>query len=93
MMNVKDLNKDNRLIKSQQLLRDCFHEALGVYEAKEPKVSDSWRDMEPYQLWLHFLHEIEEIKRSQTKDRIYHNCLDAINLLGMIAVRTRDYKK
>src|ERR1044072_5532528 len=82
----------NRLIESQELLRSVMSEAMGIYESKEPKVGDSWRDFtdNEWQLLQHAKHEFDEIERSIGEDdRFYHNCLDLINLITMMAARKR----
>ena len=72
-----------------------MQEAMGVYIGQEPNKTDSWRDVPYWQLWKHFKHEVEEIERSDSVDRQYHNILDAISLLAMLGARVKDgkYKK
>lgn len=72
---------------SRRRLRAIFNMALGVYIKEEINKEDSWRDIEYHKLWSHFLHEVEEIKRSKSRIRQLHNILDAINLLGMCAAK------
>ena len=81
----------NRLMESQALLREVMAESIGIYMSKEPnpKFGDSWRDISIWQLIQHLAHEVEEIKRSDSPDREYHNSLDAIVLAAMIAARIR----
>lgn len=81
----------NRLMESQDLLREVMTESIGIYMSKEPnpKFGDSWRDLSIWQLIQHLAHEVEEIKRSDTEDRQYHNALDSIVLAAMIAARVR----
>lgn len=91
-----DVGEKNRKMESQDLLRQVMSEAMGIYMAKEPSNGDSWRDNNQVTMWglfQHLKHEIEEIDRSESKDRFYHNCLDAINLLAMLAARTRLLEK
>jgi hypothetical protein len=73
----------NRIMDSQERLRAAMSEALGIYMAKEPKHTDEWRDKQWWEVWSHLLHEIEEVKRSGTQDRKYHNLLD---LIGQAAI-------
>lgn len=92
-MKLEDFKEFNRLLESQQILRDVMHEAIGVYMAKEPKIKDQWREMTLWGIWEHLKHEIEEIDRSGTKDRTYHNILDAIGLLAMLGYRIQEHNK
>ena len=87
MINPKE---ENDLIKSQDLLRSIMSEAIGIYMAKEPAEKDNWRRVSVWQLLQHAKHEFEEIERSDTKDRYYHNCLDLLCLVAMLASRGRD---
>lgn len=79
----------NRLMESQDLLRDTAHEAIGIYMAKEPSEKDNWREVAYWNLLQHIRHEFEEIVKSSTPDRQYHNLLDLIGLILMLAVRVR----
>ena len=81
--------KPTQLLKSQEIIRSVLNEAVGVYIAEEPKKQDSWRETQMWRLKQHLKHEIQEIDRSITEDRFYHNCLDAINLLAMMAAKAR----
>lgn len=78
---------DNRLLESQDKLRQIFNMAMGVYIGQEPKKKDSWRDIRYYDLWRHFKHEVGEIDRSDSKCKQLHNILDAINLLCMMGAK------
>lgn len=64
-------------------------ESMGIYMSKEPSEKDSWRDVSIWQLIQHLAHEVEEIKKSNTADRQYHNSLDAVVLAAMIAAKVR----
>lgn len=85
-------SEKNELIISQDNLRDTIHEAIGIYMAKEPAERDDWQRKNIWQLWQHLKHELEEIEKSGSADRIYHNLLDAIGLTAMIAYRVRSNK-
>jgi hypothetical protein len=78
-----------RLTESQELLRSVMSESLGIYMAKEPKNEDQWREQEYWQILDHLKHEIEEIQRSQTLDRKYHNALDCIGQASILAAHLR----
>lgn len=80
---------ESRLLESQDLIRDVMSNAMGIYVAEEPKKRDTWRETSQWTLMQHLKHEIAEIERSGTHDIYYHNCLDAINLLAMLAANTR----
>lgn len=77
-------------MESQDMLRQIMSEAVGIYMSKEPSEKDSWRDLEMWNLLQHAKHEFAEIERSREPDRFYHNCLDLINLVAMLAARTRE---
>lgn len=77
--------KKNRIIESQELLRSVMAESLGIYMAKEPKNFDQWREQDYWQILSHLKHEIEEIDRSITLDRKYHNTLDCIAQAAILA--------
>lgn len=87
---MKLTETDNRLMESQRLLREVMSEAIGIYMAKEPSEKDGWRDVNLWQLDQHLKHEHEEVNRSNTPDRLYHNLLDSIVLTAMLAVRVRE---
>lgn len=81
----------NRLMESQQLLRDTCHEAIGIYMAKEPSEKDAWRDASFWNVVQHTRHEFEEVLRSgDSADRKYHNLCDLIGLIAMVAVKVRE---
>lgn len=77
--------ESNELMESQDLLRECMAEALGIYMAKEPKIKDQWKNQQLWEVIEHLNHEVQEIKRSKELDRIYHNALDAIGQASIIA--------
>ena len=81
--------KPTRLTESQELLRSVMSEAMGIYMAKEPKNGDEWREQEFWRLLSHLKHEIEEVERSGTLDRVYHNALDCIGQAAIIAAYFR----
>ena len=78
---------NERLPDSRRRLRQIFDMAFGVYIKEEIKKTDTWRDIEWGKLWSHFTHEVQEIRNSKTRDRQFHNILDAINLLGMLGAK------
>jgi len=79
----------NRLMESQDLIRECMAESLGIYMAKEPKIRDQWREETVWKVLMHLKHEIEEIERSKSADRQYHNALDACGQAAILAARIR----
>lgn len=83
-----DTHNSNRIMESQDMLRQIMSEAIGIYMSKEPSKKDSWRGLEMWNLLQHAKHEFAEIERSREPDRFYHNCLDLINLVAMLAART-----
>lgn len=81
--------EEKRMMESQDFLREVMAEALGIYMAKEPAEKDGWREKTIFQNVQHAAHEIEEIKRSTTLDRKYHNCLDLIGQAAICAAQVR----
>lgn len=68
-------------------IRRMLDAAYGLYIGQEPKHSDSWRKLSSGELYAHLKHEIEEIKRSVTRERRFHNALDACALAAILAAR------
>jgi hypothetical protein len=85
--------KDNRLMQSQDVLRQVISEAIGLYMAKEPKIGDQWREQDFYAILMHLKHEIAEIERSSSLDRQYHNALDAVGQAAIVAAWLRLNRK
>lgn len=83
---------ENKLIKSQNQLREVMAEALGIYMAKEPKIGDQWQTESLFKVVKHAEHEFQEILRSKTTDRQYHNVLDLIGQMSIVAVKIREGK-
>lgn len=83
---------DNQLMESQNKLREVMSEALGLYMAKEPKIGDQWRTESLFKVVKHAEHEFQEILRSKTTDRQYHNVLDLIGQMSIVAVKIREGK-
>ena len=79
----------NELIESQENLMMVMNHAVGVYMSKEPSERDNWRRVPFWNLVKHTEHELEEVIRSGEKDRQYHNLLDLIGLMRMLAWRIR----
>jgi len=78
---------NERMKDSRRRLRQIFDMAFGVYIKEEINKQDTWQDIEWGNLWAHFKHEIKEIRDSKGRTRQFHNILDAINLLGMLAAK------
>ena len=83
---------DNQLLQSQDKLREVFGEAIGLYIAKEPKIADKWTVDSLFKVIKHAEHEFSEILRSKTIDRQYHNVLDLIGQMAIVAVKLRERK-
>jgi hypothetical protein len=86
------MNKVNRIMDSQDLLRSIMSEAIGIYMAKEPKIRDQWRDLDWWQVFNHLKHEVGEIERSNSVDRQYHNLLDLVGQAAICAAWVREHR-
>ena len=82
----------NNLMESQNKLREVMGEAIGLYIAKEPKIGNQFENQSFFQVVKHAEHEFKEILRSKTQDRIYHNLLDLIGQISIVAVKVRENK-
>lgn len=71
--------------ESRNIIRKMLDTAFGLYIGEEPKKGDSWRDQDYGKLYSHLAHELQEIKRSKTTERQFHNCLDACVLAAILA--------
>lgn len=78
-----------RIDDSRNRMRQMLDASWGVYIKQEPKQRDSWRDVTYGQLWSHLLHEVEEIKKSTTKEKRLHNALDLCGLAALLAAKVQ----
>ena len=72
--------KDERIDESRLRLVNAFFYALGSYQEQEAKKEDQWRDQNWWQLVNHLAHEVEELRRSDTKIKLLHNLCDLVGL-------------
>lgn len=72
---------------SRMRVRRMLDASYGLYIGQEPKHGDEWRDQDSGKLYAHLKHELEEIRRSKTRERRFHNALDACALAAILAAR------
>jgi len=79
-----------RLSDSRKKLKEAFFFAFGAYVEQEAKKLDQWRDQSFGQLYSHLKHELEEIKRSDSKTKQLHNCMDAVMLSTILLAKVME---
>lgn len=82
--------KDQRMDESRLRLVNAFFFALGAYDEQESKKEDQWRDQTWWQLVKHIAHEVEELKRSDTRMKLLHNLCDLVMLADILLATAMD---